>query len=63
MHPGGMTLLADSEDEASAARALNHTCLVVSVDYRLAPENLIRLHRMIVMRLCFGYQKMLLLWR
>ena len=40
MHPGGMTLLsADSEDEASAARALNHTCLVVSVDYRLAPEN------------------------
>ena len=40
MHPGGMTLLsADSEDEANAARALNHMCLVISVDYRLAPEN------------------------
>ena len=40
MHPGGMTLLsADSEDEANAARALKHMCLVISVDYRLAPEN------------------------
>jgi len=40
MHPGGMTLLtADSEDATNAQRALDHGCVVASVDYRLAPEH------------------------
>ena len=40
MHPGGMTIGdANMEDLTSAQRALDHSCLVVSVDYRLAPEN------------------------
>ena len=40
MHPGGMTIGdATMEDLTSAQRALDHSCLVASVDYRLAPEN------------------------
>jgi acetyl esterase/lipase len=40
MHPGGLTLgSANMEDLTSAQRALDHSCLVASVDYRLAPEN------------------------
>ena len=40
MHPGGMTIGdANMEDLTSAQRALDHSCLVASVDYRLAPEN------------------------
>ena len=40
MHPGGMTIGdANMEDLTSAQRAVNHSCLVASVDYRLAPEN------------------------
>ena len=39
IHGGGMVLLdADSDDLACATRASAHQCLVVSVDYRLAPE-------------------------
>tara|TARA_Y100001970_G_scaffold187714_1_gene228365 strand:+ start:1201 stop:2157 length:957 start_codon:yes stop_codon:yes gene_type:complete len=40
MHPGGMTIGdANMEDLTSAQRAVDHSCLVASVDYRLAPEN------------------------
>ena len=40
MHPGGMTIGdANMEDLTSAQRALEHSCLVASIDYRLAPEN------------------------
>ena len=40
MHPGGMTLgSANMEDLTNAQRALDHSCLVASVDYRLAPED------------------------
>ncbi len=40
MHPGGMILgSANMEDLTNAQRALDHSCLVASVDYRLAPEN------------------------
>jgi len=40
MHPGGMTIGdAKMEDLTSAQRAVDHSCLVASVDYRLAPEN------------------------
>ena len=40
MHPGGMTIGdANMEDLTSAQRAIDHSCLVASVDYRLAPEN------------------------
>jgi acetyl esterase/lipase len=39
IHGGGMVLLsADNDDFACAMNALTHQCLVVSVDYRLAPE-------------------------
>jgi len=39
MHGGGMVLLsADGGDFLCATRALTHGCVVVSVDYRLAPE-------------------------
>jgi len=39
IHGGGMVLLsADNDDFTCAIRALKHECLVVSVDYRLAPE-------------------------
>lgn len=39
MHGGGMVLLsADGDDFLCAMRALDHGCVVVSVDYRLAPE-------------------------
>lgn len=39
IHGGGMVLLnADSDDLLCATRAFVHRCLVVSVDYRLAPE-------------------------
>ena len=40
MHPGGMTIGSPNmEDLTNAQRALDHSCLVASVDYRLAPEN------------------------
>lgn len=39
IHGGGMVLLdADNDDPLCAMRAAEHNCLVVSVDYRLAPE-------------------------
>jgi acetyl esterase/lipase len=39
IHGGGMVLLsADGDDFTSATRASDHGCVVVSVDYRLAPE-------------------------
>ena len=39
IHGGGMVLLdADNDDPLCAQRAAAHQCLVVSVDYRLAPE-------------------------
>lgn len=39
IHGGGMVLLsADGDDAKCAAWAHAHSCLVVSVDYRLAPE-------------------------
>lgn len=39
IHGGGMVLMsADGDDYQCAARAAAHNCLVVSVDYRLAPE-------------------------
>ncbi len=39
MHGGGMVLLAaDGGDFQCASRAAKHSCLVASVDYRLAPE-------------------------
>jgi acetyl esterase/lipase len=39
MHGGGMVMLsADGDDFLCATRAANHGCVVVSVDYRLAPE-------------------------
>jgi acetyl esterase/lipase len=39
IHGGGMVLLdADGDDFQSATRAVEHGCVVVSVDYRLAPE-------------------------
>lgn len=39
IHGGGMVLLsADGDDFQCAMNALNHGCLVASVDYRLAPE-------------------------
>jgi acetyl esterase/lipase len=39
MHGGGMVMLsADGDDFLCATRAVNHGCVVVSVDYRLAPE-------------------------
>ncbi|MGA9276681.1 alpha/beta hydrolase [Ilumatobacter sp.] len=39
IHGGGMVLLnADSDDFLCATRASAHRCVVVSVDYRLAPE-------------------------
>ncbi|WP_148288796.1 alpha/beta hydrolase [Ilumatobacter nonamiensis] len=39
IHGGGMVLMsADSDDLLCATRAANHGCVVVSVDYRLAPE-------------------------
>ncbi len=39
IHGGGMVLSnADSDDFSCAVRALANNCLVVSVDYRLAPE-------------------------
>lgn len=39
IHGGGMVLLdADGDDFVSARRASEHRCVVVSVDYRLAPE-------------------------
>ncbi len=39
MHGGGMVLLdADRDDFLCATRAAAHQCVVVSVDYRLAPE-------------------------
>ena len=39
IHGGGMVLLdADGDDFTSATRAADHGCVVVSVDYRLAPE-------------------------
>jgi acetyl esterase/lipase len=39
IHGGGMVLMtADMDDFSSAMRAKSHCCLVVSVDYRLAPE-------------------------
>ncbi len=38
-HGGGMVMLdADGDDFQSAVRAADHRCVVVSVDYRLAPE-------------------------
>ncbi len=38
-HGGGMVMLnADGDDFQSAVRAVDHGCVVVSVDYRLAPE-------------------------
>jgi acetyl esterase/lipase len=38
-HGGGMVMLdADGDDFESATRAVAHRCIVVSVDYRLAPE-------------------------
>ena len=38
-HGGGMVMLqADGDDFQSAVRAAEHECVVVSVDYRLAPE-------------------------
>lgn len=40
IHGGGMVLgSADMDDYASAMRAVTHSALVVSVDYRLAPES------------------------
>lgn len=40
IHGGGMVLMdADTDDFASAMRAKSHGCVVVSVDYRLAPES------------------------
>lgn len=39
VHGGGMVMLdADGDDFLSATRATEHGCVVVSVDYRLAPE-------------------------
>lgn len=39
IHGGGMVLMsADGDDFQCAMNALNHNCLVASVDYRLAPE-------------------------
>lgn len=39
IHGGGMVLLsADGDDFTCAMNALNHSCLVASVDYRLSPE-------------------------
>lgn len=39
IHGGGMVLMdADGDDFQSATRAVEHSCVVVSVDYRLAPE-------------------------
>lgn len=39
IHGGGMVLLsADQDDFLCASRAVAHGCVVVSVDYRLAPE-------------------------
>lgn len=39
IHGGGMVLLsADRDDFLCATRAAEHRCVVVSVDYRLAPE-------------------------
>ncbi len=39
IHGGGMVLLsADRDDFVCATRAATHRCVVVSVDYRLAPE-------------------------
>ena len=39
IHGGGMVLMsADGDDFACAMRAKTHSCLVVSIDYRLAPE-------------------------
>ncbi len=39
VHGGGMVMAsADVDDVSSAARASTHRCVVVSVDYRLAPE-------------------------
>ena len=39
IHGGGMVLLsADRDDFVCATRAASHRCVVVSVDYRLAPE-------------------------
>jgi acetyl esterase/lipase len=40
IHGGGMVLMsADGDDYQCAMRAALHNCLVVSVDYRLAPES------------------------
>ncbi len=39
IHGGGMVMLnADGDDFQSATRAAEHGCVIVSVDYRLAPE-------------------------
>ena len=40
IHGGGMVLGSiDMDDDVCAAMALNHNCVVVSVEYRLAPEH------------------------